>query len=380
MPEERIAELRRELAENPASRQFYQLGELLRRQGQLAEAAEVLRQGLVHHPRYVAAWVSLGRALLDLQQLDQAREAFRRALDLDPHNPVAWRLSGEALLALGMRREALGAFEQALALVPGDEVLSEAVATLREELAAVEQHPKLAPAPAPDAFGQVAEEEPFATLPPPPVVEEVFPLEAALPQLAEQTPVFGEPFPLPPPPPPVELAFPALEPTPELAPEALFGGKPLLPREPEQPPVLGEPEPLLAVPEPAATPELEAPPRGEVSAAPEAPPPVRAPEPASPQAREAAEEIPTAPHPPASLAAAREAVHRGDLPQAVVILEQLLAVERENQEAADLLALVRDMMEPLPPEEPKLSPRERKIAALQRFLANVTLARERMGL
>jgi hypothetical protein len=38
------------------------------------------------------------------------------------------------------------------------------------------------------------------------------------------------------------------------------------------------------------------------------------------------------------------------------------------------------MMEPLPPEEPKLSPRERKIAALQRFLANVTLARERMGL
>jgi FOG: TPR repeat len=129
----------------------------------------------VPHPRYVAAWVSLGRALLDLQQLDQAREAFRRALDLDPHNPVAWRLSGEALLALGMRREALGAFEQALALVPGDEVLSEAVATLREELAAVEQHPKLAPAPAPDAFGQAAEEEPFATLPPPPVVEEVFP-------------------------------------------------------------------------------------------------------------------------------------------------------------------------------------------------------------
>jgi hypothetical protein len=32
----RIAELQRELAANPASRQFYQLGELLRREGERA--------------------------------------------------------------------------------------------------------------------------------------------------------------------------------------------------------------------------------------------------------------------------------------------------------------------------------------------------------
>jgi hypothetical protein len=36
----RIAELQRELAGNPAARQFYQLGELLRRDGKGAEAAE----------------------------------------------------------------------------------------------------------------------------------------------------------------------------------------------------------------------------------------------------------------------------------------------------------------------------------------------------
>jgi hypothetical protein len=38
----RIAELQRELAGNPASRQFYQLGELLRRDGKGAEAAEAV--------------------------------------------------------------------------------------------------------------------------------------------------------------------------------------------------------------------------------------------------------------------------------------------------------------------------------------------------
>jgi hypothetical protein len=81
-----------------------------------------------------------------------------------------------------------------------------------------------------------------------------------------------------------------------------------------------------------------------------------------------------------SLPAARAAVNRGDLAGAVAILQALLRRDPENQEAADLLALVQDMLEPLPPEEPRLSPKEKKIAALQRFLANLTLARERRGL
>lgn len=364
-PEERIVELRRELAANPASRQFYQLGELLRRQGQLAEAAEVLRLGLGHHPRYVAAWVSLGRALLDLQQLGEARDAFRQALDLDPHNPVAWRLFGEAHLALGQRREALLAFEQALALVPGDEVLAEAVVSLKEELAAElpPQAPVVPAAAEPAVFSQpVPEQEPFAAPPPPPVVGEVFPLEAAPPSLPESEPVFGEPFVLPPPPPPGELPF---------EPET---GQPLsleLAQGPAltQPPVSPEPVSVSAEPAPLEPPLPE-------------PPPVF-PQPVNPEIEEPQPAPPFAPAPSLSrpsLAEARAAVHRGDLHQAVQILEELLGFDPENQEAADLLALVRDMMEPLPPEEATLSPRERKIAALQRFLANVTLARERRGL
>src|SRR5208337_2829576 len=103
----RIEELRRELAANPTSRQFYQLGELLRREGRASEAAGVLRSGLAHHPRYVAAWVALGRACIDAGTSDEAATALREALALDAANPVAWRLLGEAHLALGDRRAAL---------------------------------------------------------------------------------------------------------------------------------------------------------------------------------------------------------------------------------------------------------------------------------
>lgn len=346
-PKERIAELQQELATNPSSRQFYQLGELLRREGQLEEAVAVLRQGLSHHPRYVAAWVSLGRALLDLQMLTEAQAAFREALTLDPQNPVAWRLHGEALLGLGQRQEALHAFEQALTLVPGDEVLEEAVASLKAQL----ESPAVPSANTPPSMAEAPFSEPFSEslVPPPPGGGDLFPLEE-LPLAAEEPnavfsaaleppPPPAEGFLLAPPAPPEEPLTPVEVPTPghgenvpETFEEAVAGEQPV----PEPPPWPAEA--AFALP-PA-------------EAAPEKPP------------------LPT-------LADARAAVNRGDLATAAAMLRELLVADPEHQEAADLLALVQDMMEPLPPEEPKLSPRERKIAALQRFLANVTLARER---
>ncbi|MGC8917540.1 MAG: tetratricopeptide repeat protein [Thermoanaerobaculum sp.] len=367
-PKERIAELRRDLVANPASRQFYQLGELLRREGELAEAVSVLRQGLAHHPRYVAAWVSLGRALLDLHELAEARSSFRQALDLDPQNPVAWRLLGEALLGLGERNAALHAFEQALALVPGDEVLAEAVATLRAELASFAAPPaeELAPAEEPflaapkaspaDTASAAGPSEPFAELlpPPPPGGADLFPLENLEPPLALADAVFAIPLEPPPPPPAQELMPPpALEP--------LEGGE-----QAEAP----TPAPTLA---PEAAAEVFGPePQGEPGA-------VVAEGFARPAAPEAEAAMPAGPPAaPPTLAEARAAVHRGELALAAEILERLVEREPENQEAADLLALVRDMLEPLPADEPKLSAREKKIAALQRFLANVTLARERL--
>jgi predicted Zn-dependent protease len=81
--------------------------------------------------------------------------------------------------------------------------------------------------------------------------------------------------------------------------------------------------------------------------------------------------------PPASLTLARLYVQQQALGDAVAVLERLLEREPNNIEARDLLALVRDMMEPLPAAPPALSPRERKIAALQRWLASLTLGRER---
>jgi tetratricopeptide (TPR) repeat protein len=126
----RIQQLRYQLREDPASRYFFQLGELLRKQGELDEAAEILERGLEIHPRYVAAWVALGRTRQSAGDLVTAEEAFARALELDPEHGVAARLIGETAMARGDEIRAVTAFKLARALLGPDSELEERIADL----------------------------------------------------------------------------------------------------------------------------------------------------------------------------------------------------------------------------------------------------------
>jgi tetratricopeptide (TPR) repeat protein len=398
----RIAELQRELAGNLASRQFYQLGELLRREGRGAEAAEALRSGLAHHPRYVAAWVALGRACVDAGQATEAVHSLEQAIALDPQNPVAWRLLGEAHLVLGERPAALEAMKHSLELVPGDEVLQSAVDAITAELASPpppeephEAGPLGAALIEPSEVFAEAEEVETAAAPPPAETapEPAFEMEteapeplAAFPTLPAPEPVFemelqaSEPPAAPPAPkaPPREPA--ALEAPPMAGQETaddLFGGPPPV-QAPPEPPAAPLPAPKVPAAAPAeAAPALQPTGDAELFTAPET---EEAPvllkkvlQASAPWA--AATEAPA--QPPASLTLARLYVQQQALDEAARVLERLLEREPGNVEARDLLALVRDMLEPMPAAPPKLSSRERKIAALQRWLAFLTLGQER---
>lgn len=123
----RLEQLRFELREDPSSRIFFKLGDYLRREGEFQEAIAVLGNGLEQHPKYVAAWVSLGRALLDAGSTRQAADALGRALALDPENAVASRHAGEAAIANGEWVEAIKALKRARALSAPDETLDERI-------------------------------------------------------------------------------------------------------------------------------------------------------------------------------------------------------------------------------------------------------------
>lgn len=141
---------------------------------------------------------------------------------------------------------------------------------------------------------------------------------------------------------------------------------------PEAPPVAGE---VLAAEAAAQLPgepleELWPPVGGEV-----APPPEPEPLPEAEPLPEPAPALPAA-----SVEAARALIRAERLAEAAAMLEKVAAEHPDDGEARDLLELVRDMLEPMPVELPPPSLKARKIAALQRWLASLTLARERAAL
>lgn len=131
---ERIDELRRTVRDDPGSRRFFQLGDLLRKAGEIDEAEETLKSGLDHHPRYVAAWTSLGRIQLEKEEFSDAERSFARVLELDPENAVAALLLGETAEQAGEWLRAVKAFKLARALAPRDPDLDEKIEELERRL------------------------------------------------------------------------------------------------------------------------------------------------------------------------------------------------------------------------------------------------------
>ncbi len=154
---QRIEDLRRRVQKDPASIAFAQLGEELRRAGRSQEAIETCRAGLEHHPAYVSARVTLGRALLEIGQNEQAEQELKEVLRFAPENLAALRGVAEALQRRG---------DIAAALAPRDAELQQTAAALREQAAAVARPQASAPSDAPSTTPPRGSASSFNEIPP----------------------------------------------------------------------------------------------------------------------------------------------------------------------------------------------------------------------
>ena len=372
---QRIDELRTSLRDDPGSRLFFQLGDLLRKAGEVYEAETILRSGLEHHPRYVAAWVSLGRIQLEQAQFSEAERSFARALELDPENAVAARLIGETAEKAGEWVRAIKAYKLARALTPGDAELETRIEAIEQRLSG--ESDDAAPEPMGEPFQAVSpgytEVQPLTPPEPLPVVEpapdtpepfdhavspgrprEVVLLSAADPFATTSTGDTG-----------VWMAaddvFAPPEPTFEPAVEDVFGGdrtdevSTISPEDASEPieEQAAEAFPKL-VPESEPIPELE-------------------PEPEPVQELS----LPT-------VTLARLALEQDDRPLAQVTLKAILDRDPDHREAAELL---ESLSEDLPPEisepafaEPSVSSADlltAKSKALKGWMENIRAAAER---
>ena len=135
----RIEDLRRRVQRDPASIAFAQLAEEHRRARQFQESVDVCRAGLVVHPAYVSARVTLGRSLIELGALDDAQRELQLVLDSAPDNLPAIRGLAEIHRRRGAVVAALAHYEAALRLAPNDPDLEQHVQDLTRAAMAMAQ-------------------------------------------------------------------------------------------------------------------------------------------------------------------------------------------------------------------------------------------------
>ncbi len=114
---------------------FAQLAEEYRRAGANNEAVDVCRAGLAHHPDYLSARVTLGRALVELGQLEEAQAELAVVLHSAPDNLAANRAVAEIYQRRGQLNDALTHYKIALQLAQHDPELERAVERIQKAVA-----------------------------------------------------------------------------------------------------------------------------------------------------------------------------------------------------------------------------------------------------
>jgi len=131
----KIENFSRRLAQDPHSRVFAPLADLLRQAGRLNDALELLDDGLARHPEYISALVIKGQTLLEAGFADQARSVLANALELDGENIVVLRLLTDEARGRQAWTESIPLLEKLMVLEPDDDRWQSALAEARRSAA-----------------------------------------------------------------------------------------------------------------------------------------------------------------------------------------------------------------------------------------------------
>jgi tetratricopeptide (TPR) repeat protein len=130
----RIEELRRRVQKDKASIAFAQLAEEYRRAGRFQEAIDTCTTGLSHHPGYLSAHVTLGRALIETGDLQAAQDELTGVLSAAPDNLAAIKGLAEIHHRRGALHEALEHYRRALEFAPHDPELEHVISQLTRDV------------------------------------------------------------------------------------------------------------------------------------------------------------------------------------------------------------------------------------------------------
>jgi tetratricopeptide (TPR) repeat protein len=129
-----VRRLSDELAHDPSSLVFLQLGEALRRREQLDLALKVALRGLERHPHNAEAHDLLARIAVDRGELQRAFDEWDMVLRLEPKHGGARKGMGFVCFRQGRLEEAERYLSEAISLDPADTSSEAALANIRKRL------------------------------------------------------------------------------------------------------------------------------------------------------------------------------------------------------------------------------------------------------
>lgn len=131
---DRISRYRQILHENPHSRVYVPLADLLRQHGETEEALLLLEEGLVRDPEHQSAMVVLGSTLLQSGRHAHGVKVLQRVLELSPENCVVLRLLAEHFLATDAFTHATPMLERLVDFEPDRKEWGKLLGDARERL------------------------------------------------------------------------------------------------------------------------------------------------------------------------------------------------------------------------------------------------------
>lgn len=159
-----VRALTAQLADDPASLAFLDLGDLLRRRGQLDAALTVAANGLSRYPELADAHALRARILAERGDGDGAFDGWMSTLQLDSAHQGAHRGLGFLYYRSGDLKRALRHLEFAAQHAPGDRGLGSAIERVRAAAAEASKaaHEEAVQTPAPQAMTAAAWAVPFS--------------------------------------------------------------------------------------------------------------------------------------------------------------------------------------------------------------------------
>jgi tetratricopeptide (TPR) repeat protein len=158
-----IKTLTARLADEPASLAFLELGEALRRRGQVEAAYKVARGGLARYPTLADAHDLMGRILGDQGDLAGAFDAWAEALRFDPMRIGALKGIGFLYFKAGDAPAALEHLQRAAEIDPDDWSVRQAIDRVRTSMQPIQSVPVQTESPAVSSAAAAAEPAPAAS-------------------------------------------------------------------------------------------------------------------------------------------------------------------------------------------------------------------------